>query len=70
MTRHLGMVDGTVVIPEKQVFVSKGNWLRPSVGGVWARVKPLQQVKKGEPVAIVTDLFGRERECLAAPGTA
>ena len=66
--RHLGMVEGALQAPERQIFVSKGNWLRPSVGGVfWPQVEPLQRVKKGETVAVVTDLFGREKERLLAP---
>jgi len=65
---HLRMTDGEVQKPDEQIFVSKGNWLRPSVGGIfWAHVKPLQRVTKGETVAIVTDLFGREKERLLAP---
>ncbi len=66
--RHLGLIDGDVEIPEKQIFVSKGNWMRPSVGGVfWPHVKPLQRVNKNDVVATVTDLFGREKEKLLAP---
>lgn len=68
IARHLHMIDGEVVRPDKQVFVSKGNWLRTSAGGVfWAKVKPLQRVKKGETVAVVTDLFGREKERVLSP---
>jgi hypothetical protein len=68
MLFHLKMVDGNVTIPEEQIFVSKGNWLRPSVGGVfWPNVKPLQRVKAGELFATVTDLFGQVKERLLAP---
>jgi predicted deacylase len=62
------MVDGTVTLPEEQFCINKGNWLRPSVGGVfWPAVKPLQRVVEGQLLATVTDLFGHEKERLLAP---
>lgn len=68
MMRHLGMVPGEVAKPTRQIRLSKGNWLRPSVGGVfWPHVRPLQKVKKGDPFATVTDLFGRVKEELICP---
>lgn len=65
---HLDMIDGEIVIPEPQVFISRGNWLRPSRGGTfWPKVRPLQRLKKGDLFGVVTDLFGRDRERLLAP---
>lgn len=66
--RYLKMVDGQVEIPEPQVYISKGNWLRPSTGGAfWPNVRPLQRVRRGDLFGTVTDLFGREKERLLAP---
>lgn len=66
--RHLGMLEGDVTIPEPQVFINKGNWLRPAVGGVfWPEVQPAQRVKEGDTFGVVTDLFGRARERLICP---
>lgn len=65
---HLQMVDAQVRTPQEQIHISKGNWLRPSVGGVfWPQVKPLERVAEGQTVAVITDLFGREKERLRAP---
>jgi predicted deacylase len=66
--RHLGMLDGEVIIPEEQVFILNGNWLRPVYGGVWwQKVEAGQYVKKSDVIGIVTDLFGREKEQVLAP---
>ena len=66
--RHLGMIEGQVTVPEPAVFINKGNWMRPAAGGVfWPEVQPAQRVRKGDLFAVVTDLFGREKERLLCP---
>ncbi len=66
--RHLGMIEGEVEIPEPQVFINKGNWMRPATGGVfWPEVQPAQRVKEGDLFGVVTDVFGREKERLICP---
>jgi predicted deacylase len=64
----LGMIDGEPKIPENQIFVNRGNWLRASKGGLLQiYAHPLERVVKGQRLAMITDLFGRERETLLAP---
>lgn len=66
--RHLEMIPGEVVIPEPQVRVVKGHWLRPQTGGcLWVKATPLERVKQGQVIHVITDLLGRERERLLAP---
>lgn len=66
--RHLEMIEGKVEIPQPQIFMTNGHWMRPEAGGAfWAHVEPLQRVKRGDPFGTITDLFGRERERLVAP---
>jgi predicted deacylase len=66
--RHLEMTEGQVSTLEPPIFINKGNWMRPAVGGVfWPEVRPTARVKKGDLFAVVTDLFGREKERLTCP---
>ena len=66
--RHLGMIDGAVEKNGPQHFVSNAAWLRASVGGAfWGQAKPMQRVKRGETVALIADLLGRDKERLTAP---
>jgi len=68
VVKHLGMLEGAVLIPGPQHRVRKGHRLRSETGGVlWCKAKPLDRVKKGDVIQIITDLFGRERERLVAP---
>jgi predicted deacylase len=65
---QLEILDGEPVIPGPQYYVKRGNWLRPESGGVlWCKAKPLDRVKEGQVIHIITDLLGREREKLLAP---
>lgn len=66
--RHLGIVAGKPEIPGEQYEVIKGHWLRPTTGGcLVVKARPLERVKKGQVIHIITDLLGRERERLLAP---
>lgn len=66
--RHLNMIDGAPDLPSRQYVVRQGHWLRPRSGGLlFARVKPLQRVRKGQVTHMITDLLGRPRERLRAP---
>lgn len=66
--RHLRVVPGEPERPKEQYTVVKGHWLRPKTGGcLVVKAKPLERVKKGQVIHIVTDLLGRERERLVAP---
>lgn len=66
--KHLNMIDGKPEIPENQIFVNRGYWVRAPIGGLlYIHVEPLQSVQKGDELATITDLFGRIREVLIAP---
>jgi predicted deacylase len=66
--KYLGMLAGQPQINGSPQRVKRGHWLRPETGGaLWCKAKPLDRVRKGETVMIVTDLLGRERERLLSP---
>lgn len=66
--RHLGLLPGTVEIPEPQQRVTKGHWLRACKGGVlWTYAERNKQVKQGELLAETKDLFGRTVEEFRSP---
>jgi len=66
--KHLGMLEGEVLIPDSQYRVRRGHRLRSETGGVlWCKAKPLRRIKMGDVIHIITDLLGRERERLVAP---
>lgn len=66
--KHLGMVDGSPAVPDRQVFVNTGHWLRAPVGGaLWTLVEPMQEVRQDEPLARITDWFGEVRAELVSP---
>jgi hypothetical protein len=66
--RHLGVLPGAPVRNPGQQFVVRGNWIRPRHGGVlYAGVRPLQRVRRGDLLGTVRDLFGRTVEELRAP---
>ena len=66
--KHMGIVKGEVEEASDIIYVKQGNWLRPTHGGVLNMfVDAAQEVSKGETLAIITDLFGREVERLVSP---
>lgn len=66
--RRLRILPGTPARNPRQRFVVKGNWIRPLHGGVlYTGVRPLQQVRRGDLLGTVRDLFGRVVEELRAP---
>jgi predicted deacylase len=66
--RHLRVLPGTPAHNPRQRFVVKGNWIRPLRGGIlYTGVRPLQQVRRGDLIGTVRDLFGRVVEELHAP---
>lgn len=66
--RHLDMLPGEPEVPSRQIFVNKGHWLRAPVGGIlWTLVQPLQEVIQDQPVARITDWFGRVRAEVTSP---
>jgi predicted deacylase len=66
--KHMGIVKGKVEKASDIIYIKQGNWLRPTRGGVLNMlVDAAQEVAKGEVLAIITDLFGREVERLISP---
>lgn len=66
--KHLGIVPGEPELRPNPFFVTKGNWLRASRGGVlYKTVDVLEKVEKGQTVAVIRDFFGREVERLVSP---
>jgi len=66
--KHLGMVDGQPELPEEQILVRKGHWLRASRGGLlWQYCRRLRQVSAGELLAETKDLYGHVIEEFRAP---
>jgi len=66
--KQLGILPGKPASFGDQYLVKRGHWLRPEAGGVlWCKAKPLDRVKKGQVIHIITDLLGRERQRLIAP---
>jgi len=52
----------------KQKYIKEGNWLRPKHGGpLLMLVEVAEEVSKGQPIAIITDLYGKEVEKLVSP---
>jgi predicted deacylase len=68
VAQFLQILSGNPRSSVKQRFVSKGNWLRASRGGLLNQlVAPLEQVEKGKPMAQVFDLYGRILEEIISP---
>lgn len=66
--KHLSMVDGEPELPDNQFFVTKGNWLRATRGGVlWQYCRRLNQVKEGDLLAVTKDIYGKVIEEFRSP---
>jgi predicted deacylase len=65
-----GFLPGHPRIPEQQWVVEGFSIIRASAGGVVEyQVNLYDRVQEGQPLAVLTDLFGGERELLRAPQT-
>lgn len=69
--RHLNVIDGEMIQPDKQVVLKRTSWVRASYGGFLNfHVRPGDVVTTGQPLATNTDLLGGELgdgEPLCAP---
>lgn len=59
--RHLEVIDGEIMQPDKQVVLTKTTWVRAEYGGFLNfHVRPGDVVATGQPLATNTDLLGGE----------
>lgn len=59
--RHLNVIDGEIVQPDKQVTLTRTSWVRAEYGGFLNfHVRPGDVVTAGQPLATNTDLLGGE----------
>jgi len=66
--KHLNMIEGEPDVPKRRVFFTADLWPQVGVGGFFRpHVVAGQRVKKGDLVATVHDVYGREMERLEAP---
>ncbi len=67
--RHLGILGGTSpALTHEQLFVRKGNWLRPARGGIFTPIAEAgARIAKGSMMGVVRDAFGTVVEELKAP---
>jgi len=66
--KALGVLPGSPEIAKPPVYVSRGNWIRASQGGMFRQaVGLLQRVSKGDRLGTVTDLFGNGIEEIVSP---
>ena len=66
--KHLNMLDGELELPDNQFFITKGNWLRATRGGLlWQYCRRLDQVKKGDLLAVTRDIYGKVIEEFYSP---
>ena len=66
--KHLGMLSGEVEQNSEQRHISDVQWVRAPIGGfLRSELKPMAEVKKGEGIATISDLFGQTRAELTAP---
>lgn len=66
--KHLGILAGSPEIPEKQVFVMRGNIVRAKSGGLFTpKVKPGQMVNKDQLLGLVTKFSEEKVERLVTP---
>jgi predicted deacylase len=66
--RSLGMLPGAVVQPPVRLVVRRTRWVRATVGGiVELKVQTGQAIRRGDPISIHTNPFGRGRSVLASP---
>jgi len=64
----LDMIDGEIDRPERQVVITRSQWIRADRGGfLQFHVHPGQIVETNQPLATNTDLLGREQSVLLAP---
>lgn len=66
--KHLGMIQGDPQLPKELTFISEANWIRTKRGGLLhPKVGLSQKVSKGDTLAVVMDLFGRQVEAIISP---
>lgn len=66
--RHLGMLDGTPVLPPEQTIIERTHWKRCGSGGFYFSPHPPgAQVKAGGILGEVRDWFGETKEMITAP---
>ncbi|MEM7481775.1 MAG: succinylglutamate desuccinylase/aspartoacylase family protein [Acidobacteriota bacterium] len=64
----LGMVEGEPEKPAYRAEAEKTEWLRSDEGGMLTfHTAPGDVLRKGQPVAAVTNLIGEEKSVMAAP---
>jgi hypothetical protein len=66
--RYLGMMPGSPKKLGDQIQLSGERWVRSNRGGIlWAKVRVLDKVSRGQPVATVTSLFGETIDDINSP---
>jgi len=68
--KHLKMLEGTPKIPnpQRRVYINEARRVMAKKVGFWRPVAvPGNMIAEGDPVALVTDEFGREIENLTSP---
>lgn len=65
---YLKMIDGVPKLPEKCVALPKYTKIYAKRGGIWhPKVKLEECISKGQSLAIVSDIFGEEKERIISP---
>lgn len=65
--KHLGMLEGKVQVTEEQID-QEMHYIHCEAGGIHTPLKqPLEKVKEGEVLAVITDVFGKPVSQVKAP---
>lgn len=66
--KALGMVEGDPLLPPFQFIAKRTTWVRAEAGGILAfTAKPGDLVKKGQVLAINSNVFGEEQRTMHSP---
>lgn len=66
--RSLGMLPGAIRRPPVRLVLRRTRWVRARVGGILdLKVELGQPVRRGDPISIHTNPFGRGQSVLASP---
>ena len=66
--KKLGMIEGTPILPEKRVSITKRHEVWSTTSGLLhMKVEPGDYVFEGDPVAEITDFFNAVKERYTAP---
>jgi predicted deacylase len=66
--RHLRMMPGEPAAPPLRLLIERTQWIRSKTGGILdLRVDLGQPLRRGHPISVNTNPFGREKSLLKAP---